>query len=240
MRRSLLFALRALGTVWRGLLLLAWCSPPAPGQAVAPPADTLNYADWRLVEDENFDEDGDSTLLTPRWRFAYPWGRNLGGLLTEYFTGQEVNVRDGTLRLTAHRLPQPRRYVLGSEIRALRYTSGMLYSRRNAPDSLRPAACGQGDGYGYGLFEIRCRLPFDTGSYPAFWLYGAPDEVDMFEASPSGFSNNVHLHPHPYWRQGPVEEDECPCNYYWPGAEAFTEQYHRYAVAWLPDRKSVV
>ena len=205
---------------------------PAPGRTPVP---RLDYQSWRFAEGEEFDKDGDSTLLAPRWRFDYPWGRNLGGFLTEYYTGQEVRLRGGSLRLTAHRLSPPRRYIAGAETRTLYYTSGMLYRSRNAPDSLRPVGCAPDDGFGYGLFEARCRLPASVAFNPAFWLFGNPDEVDVFEASSTGFSNNVHLHAHAYWRPGPVEESECPCNYYWPAAAAFTEQYHRYAVAWLPD-----
>ena len=56
----------------------------------------------------------------------------------------------------------------------------------------------------------------------------------MVEADPTSISNNVHLHAHEYWRQGPVEEGECQCTYYWPGAAPLPAAYHRYALKWLP------
>lgn len=41
------------------------------------------------------------------------------------------------------------------------------------------------DEYGWGKYEIRCKLPKGKGFFPAFWLYGeksgAGDEIDIFE-----------------------------------------------------------
>ncbi|NRT19238.1 hypothetical protein HNP98_002062 [Hymenobacter sp. 9A] len=193
--------------------------------------DSLRYANWRLEQADEFNTAGDSAAVAARWRLAYPWGRNLGGYETEYYEGQEVNVRGGFLLLTAHRLAAPRPYGRGQQ---LRYASGMLYGRHPLPDALRPAPCPPGEGLSYGLFEMRCRLPAAAGAFPAFWLFGTPDEVDIFEGDPGGVSNNVHLHAHDYWRPGPVEEPECQCFYYWPRATRFAGQYHRYALEWLP------
>jgi hypothetical protein len=212
---------------WLWLVLLA-AGQPAQAQ------DTLRYTNWRLAQADEFDVPSDSAALAARWRFSYPWGRSPGGLETEYYTGQEVNVREGSLRLTAHKLAEPRLYPAGSEVRKLRYTSGMLYGRHTAPDSLRPAPCGPGEGITYGLFEIRCRQPYDVGSFPAFWLFGNPDEVDIFEGGGSLISNNVVLYAHDYWRPGPLEEASCQCFFFWPKATRFAHGYHRYALSWLP------
>jgi hypothetical protein len=196
--------------------------------------DTLSYTNWHLVQAEEFNTDSDSSALATRWRFDYPWGRNLGGTETEYYVGQEVNSRAGILRLSAHRLATPRSYPLANDVRHLRYTSGMLYGRHTAPDSLRPTPCPPGDGVTYGLFEIRCRQPIDIASFPAFWLFGNPDEVDIFESFRDGISNNIWLHKHDYWRPGPVEEPSCQCFYFWPKANRFANEFHRYALEWLP------
>lgn len=196
--------------------------------------DTLTYTNWRLVQAEEFNAPGDSSALAARWRFAYPWGRSLGGFETEYYTGSEVAVRNGSLQLSAHKLATPRTYKAGEQERKPRYTSGMLFSKGVGPDSLRPKGCPPGDGVTYGLFEIRCRQPATHGLFPAFWLFGHPDEIDVFEADQSGFSNNVILHEHEFWRPGPVEEAGCQCFYYWPKASRFAQQYHRYALEWLP------
>ncbi|MGI4869729.1 MAG: glycoside hydrolase family 16 protein [Janthinobacterium lividum] len=209
------------------LALLPWLAVQAQTQGGPPPG-------WRLVLQEEFEQPGDSSALASRWQFCYPWGRNLGGYETEYYTGAEVNVRHGQLLLTAHRLPQPRPNPRGPGQPALRYTSGMLFGRHPPPDSLRPAYCPPGTGITYGWFEMRLRLPRSGGSFPAFWLYGAPDELDVVEADPTGMSNNVHLTPHEYWRPVAAEATECQCFFGWPGPELFTNSFHRYALEWLP------
>lgn len=226
--RSARFSARGPGRRWAWVCLLL-------GQALWGQAqDTLRYTNWRLAQADEFNVDSDSSALAARWRFTYPWGRNLGGLETEYYMGQEVNARAGSLRLTAHKLAAPRRYLAGPEVRKLRYTSGMLYGRHPGPDSLRPAPCGTGEGITYGLFEMRCRQPDDGGSFPAFWLFGNPDEVDIFEAGEGLISNNVLLHAHDYWRPGPVEEPTCQCFFFWPKATRLSHSFHRYALSWLP------
>ena len=165
--RYLLCCLLAAGLFWR------------PGGAAAQvlAADSVPPADWHLALDEEFNASGDSSTLAARWRFAYPWGPTPGGLEGEYYTGTEVHVRGGSLLLTAHRLPRPRTVQHGRELLHLPYTSGMVYGRHPGPDSLRPAPCPPNEGLSYGWFELRCRLPRDAGSFPAFWLYGPPGRV---------------------------------------------------------------
>ncbi len=112
----------------------------------------------------------------------------------------------------------------------------MLYARHSSTDSMRSAPCPPGEGISYGLFEIRCRQPVDGNSWPAFWLYGAPDEVDVFEGYQGGFCNNVIHHAHEYWYPGPLEEPACQCYYFWPGASNLTKEFHRYALEWMPQQ----
>lgn len=52
--------------------------------------------------------------------------------------------------------------------RGFDYTSGMIYSNRK---------------FGYGKYEIKCKLPKGKGFWPAFWVFGGPDynEIDVFE-----------------------------------------------------------
>ncbi len=215
-----------------GLPLLADAQNPASvNPASVPPAD------WLLTLDEEFDTPGDSSSLADRWRFDYPWGRSLGGLETEYYVGSEVTVRQGVLLLTSSRLPTPRQYTPDRQRQmALRYTSGMLFARHASTDSLRPENCPPGTGVSYGWFEIRCRQPRTAGSFPAFWLWGAPDELDIMEAGLNVVSNNIHVNSHDYWRPGPVEESECQCFYDWPTNQPLAAEFHRYALEWLPNQ----
>lgn len=214
---------RRWGLVFAALGALGLAGPRAQAQG------PLRYDDWRLEWAEEFDQPGDSSLLAARWQFAYPWGRALpANPETEYYTGAALRLAGGQLHLDARRLPVPRHY-LG---RDLHYTSGMLFSRHPAPDTLQPAACRGGEGFSYGLFEIRCRQPRDPTAFPAFWLFGTPDEVDIFEGS-TVISNGVHLNPHPYWRPNQPAQS-CACAYTADPRHPLHEDFHTYGVAWLP------
>ena len=206
----------------------------SPGQSLA---DTLRHADWHLLWDNEFSQAGDSSTVATHWQFAYPWGRTLTGE-GQYYSGKQVQVDSmGILHLQACRRPAARAYRSpGGRSYRLPYESGMLFS---APrhDSLALAACGDRTGFGYGLFEIRCRLPDTPHSFPAFWLYGAPDEVDIFEADGSDmFSNNAIQARHEFWRPAtPGVGGEASQNFfYWAGPGRLTDDFHTFALSWLP------
>lgn len=201
--------------------------------------DTLRHADWQLYWADEFKTPGDSSVVAAHWQFAYPWGRNLGGTEGQYYTGEQVAVDSaGLLHLRARRRQAPRSYSIGgSPPQSLPYDSGMLFSR-SGKDSLILAGCdGNHTGFTYGLFEIRCRLPRAAVSSPAFWLYGNPDEIDVFEAGtpPELISNNIILNNHGYWRLGRpnLANEASQSLFYWPGPSRLTTDLHTYAVSWL-------
>ncbi len=66
------------------------------------------------------------------------------------------------------------------------YTSGEIWTRNQ---------------FGYGIYEIRCKIPKGKGLWPAFWVYGDPDmnEIDFFEIYGDNvyeFNSNVHRDAH--------------------------------------------
>lgn len=200
--------------------------------------DTLRHADWHLYWHSEFNHVGDSSVVAEQWQFAYPWGRTLGGYEGEYYSGQQVNVdTTGVLHLRAQRRVELRTYQQPSgPVAHLRYDSGMLYTRL-ACDSMNLNACGERKGFTYGLFEIRCRLPHMPNSFPAFWLYGRPDEVDIFEAGGGDLlSNNVFHNYHEFWRPAPdgVAADASQSFFYWPGTGHLTDDFHTIALSWKP------
>ncbi len=218
---------------FRGLIFLWGLCTAAVGHGQNL-ADTLRHADWRLYWHSEFDRAGDSSVVTDKWQFAYPWGRNLGGYEGQYYLGQQVSVDTaGVLHLRAQRLDTPRTYHTGrGPGRRLAYESGMLFSRPG-PDSAALPACGERSGFTYGLFEIRCRMPNTPNSFPAFWLYGVPDEVDIFEAGGGDLlSNNVIHAPHEFWRPGPAEASQS--FFFWVGAGRLTDDFHTLALSWQP------
>ena len=199
---------------------------PAQGQRI-------RYDEWRLEWAEEFDQPGDSTRLMPRWRFEYPWGRNLSGNTeTQYYTGSQLHIADGQLHIAARRV-RPRPY----RGRQLAYESGMLFSHYPAAtDSLRlPAFDPASNGFSYGLFEIRCRQPRDAASFPAFWLFGATDEVDIFEATPTEFSNNAIVRNGGFWRAGRAASEATQCFFFSTDPRRnLSQAFHTYGLAWRP------
>ena len=199
--------------------------------------DTLRHAPWQLYWASEFNTPGDSSVVADHWRFAYPWGRNLGGYEDQYYSGQQVTTDSaGLLHLRARRRAEPRPYG-PAPARQLHYESGMIFSTHQR-DSLMMAGCPAGNtGFSFGLFEIRCRLPRTTAAWSSFWLYGAPDEVDVFEAGPPGaISNNINLWNHAYWRPGPLgaDKESLQSFYYWPGPGNITDDLHTFALSWQP------
>ncbi|GAB3878043.1 hypothetical protein GCM10028824_39210 [Hymenobacter segetis] len=198
--------------------------------------DTLRHAQWQLLWGSEFNTPGDSSVVADHWRFAYPWGHNLGGYEDQYYSGQQVAVDSaGLLHLRARRRAEPRPYAG----RQLHYESALLFSTHRR-DSLMSAGCPEGStGFSFGLFEIRCRLPRKEASSSSFWLFGHPDEVDVFEAGspPEIIGNNIILWSHPYWRPGPLgaDKESSQSFYYWPGPGSITDDFHTFALSWQPD-----
>jgi beta-glucanase (GH16 family) len=220
-----------------GLLAIGLVLLGSVGHAQAR-ADTLRHTDWQLYWANEFDTPGDSSVVADRWQFAYPWGRNLGGAEGQYYTGEQVTVdAAGLLHLRAQRRATPRSYRVGNgPVRQLHYNSGMLFSRTSKDSLVLPGCDGNRTGFTYGLFEMRCRLPRTRNSAAAFWLYGAPDEVDVFEAGGASevISNNIILWSHEFWRLGPpgIANEASQSFFYWSGPGRLADSLHTYALSW--------
>ena len=104
-----------------------------------------------------------------------------------------------------------------------RYYSGLLTTRRSFSQQ-------------YGYFEIRARLPAQSGAWPAFWLLrpdGAwPPEIDAFEylgRDPSVFWAGFHTTASGYGDTPVTQRTSIP---------GPLEQFHTYGVLW--DRDHIV
>jgi len=199
--------------------------------------DTLQHSKWKLYWASEFNVPGDSSVIAAQWQFAYPWGRNLGGYEGQYYDGRQIVIDSaGILHLRAQRRSRPRPYPVGNGTRMLEYESGMIFSRYKQ-DSLLPDAAKGRTGFMHGLFEIRCRFPSTPDSFSSFWLFGHPDEVDVFEAgTPELITNNIILWKQWYWRPGPLDEpnEASQSFFYWKGPGRLSDAYHTLAVSWEP------
>ncbi|MFD2784904.1 glycoside hydrolase family 16 protein [Hymenobacter rubripertinctus] len=211
------------------LLLLA---APASAQK------RLRYRDWQLVWLEDFDTYRDVADMQVRspWKFTPDTYRTLIGNAREdeYYDQRALELHEGNLHLVARPLPEPLAYrysVAGRDtVKILHFESGWL--------SLKPALQPRRDwgdtarwpgnrGVQYGLFEIRCRLGGGAGTWPAFWLYSGPTEIDVLESiSSRSFSNNVHWNP----SNGPARSRQA--EFQARGGADLTADFHTYAVSW--------
>ena len=125
---------------------------------------------YNLVFEDNFDS---LALNTDRWQTSYPWGRSLKndknetGWEKQYYTDENVSVKNGCLYLHTKVDPGYRSPDVGVQNTFFNYTSGMVFSRQK---------------FGKGKYEVRAKIPPIVGLWPAFWMFGfCFQEIDVFE-----------------------------------------------------------
>lgn len=152
------------------------------------------------------------------------------------------DVSDSTMKLISeyagHQLQcweynRPINYTCDTSHHSLYYYSGFLETRSK---------------FLYGYFEIKCKLPFHPGSFPAFWLWDADgaenyyEEIDIMEYSygykisngtPTKYSTallyNKHGNVCPYGEHNHKVIVRMPEN-------NDITHWHTYGCEWLPDR----
>jgi Glycosyl hydrolases family 16 len=217
------------------LILLPTIHPAARAQK------PLRYRDWQLVLLEDFDTYRDVADLQARspWKLTPDTYRTLinNPHESEYYDPRNVELHEGNLHLIARPLPEPLQYrysVAGRDtMKLLRYESGWLNLKAEfrANEALGDTARWAGNrGFQYGLFEIRCRQGGGAGTWPAFWLYSGPTEIDVFEGGlPQRFSNNLHYRPA---QQPPQQLMRDFTHARQPDLE---QGFHTYSVVWTKE-----
>lgn len=142
-----------------------------PGQAqrdtLLPAGNICSDGKWELVFSDEFNG---RSLDRNNWVTWYPYAGdgsdNCDFCRTHGDEGQvymDANLEPsgGTLKLYARREP-----VTWFDARR-EYTSGMIHSKQ---------------AFGYGRYEMRCKLPKGMGFWTAFWMFGEKaTEIDVFE-----------------------------------------------------------
>lgn len=176
--------------------------------------------DWKLVWSDEFNYSGlpDSS----KWGYdvgGHGWGNNE----LQYYTNKRIEnayVKDDLLVIDARK----------EDYEGKQYTSARLLSK---------------EGWTYGKFEIRARLPEGRGTWPAIWMLpdewnlgdgGWPDngEIDIMEHvgfNPNFVHGSVHCRAY-YWRAGTQKTDTVKLD------DVFNT-FHVYALEWNADSMSI-
>jgi beta-glucanase (GH16 family) len=134
--------------------------------------------------------------------------------------GSNIEVSNGTLKLIARKEASP---VTGTwvtdwsinppltQTSTFEYTSAEIDSKKS---------------FGYGKYEIRCKIPSGNGFWPAFWMYGEGvngrnNEIDVFEFWENSTSDhNMTVH---------FDGGMCLTDYNGPD---YSQNFHIFTVIW--------
>ena len=177
------------------------------------------------------DEFTDVTIDGHKWQNSYPWGRHLSAdkpedESLEYYTdGKNIELKDGKLILETRKertcgicesWSDSGTYNKNGRLnyQCFNYSSGMIYSKEE---------------FGFGFYEIRFKQgQHSKGLWPAFWLYGNSEEIDVFEnkgEKPSSTHWDLHC------------KNGCNKSYGgWKKVNTdFAEDYQTISFEWLAD-----
>lgn len=209
-----------------------------------------DYNPWVIVFEDDFDG---TTLDETKWDLPYQgvirdysfssskqWNANTG-TTPSLPIDNNIQVSNGTLKLTAKKeIPAiSGTYVTDwatnpptTQTSSFDYSSGELWTKEK---------------FGFGKYEIRCKLPKGKGFFPAFWTYGDPykNEIDVFEFwnendcfgsyDASRLSKNPHFNFHNDDEQDGTSES-CPEDVYgpcssWNGPD-YSADFHTFTMVW--------
>lgn len=130
---------------------------------------------WLLQLEDQFDG---NYLDSDKWKVieGVPRDPQLKNQI-HYFLPENIEISNGTCKLWARKTAPQKRVFSIWEVdkmvdyaNTFEYTSAEIHSKKL---------------YGFGRYEIRCKIPKGKGFWPAFWLYGEPkqrnNELDVFE-----------------------------------------------------------
>ena len=178
--------------------------------------------DWELVWADEFDSDG--LPDTVNWSYQ-TGGHGWGNHEKQYYTEKRLEnarVEDGKLIIEARQEPWD----------TMEYTSVRLVTQGK-------------HSWLYGRFEIRAKIPFGIGTWPAIWMMPAERSYGS-----GGWPDNgeIDIMEHVGFDQGIVHASTHTRKYYWRTNTERTatievpdvsEAFHNYVMEWYPDRIQV-
>lgn len=124
---------------------------------------TDNIDEWKLIWSDEFDG---NKLDNTKWSYQIGNGYNgWGNYEKQYYTDDNVEVSDGTLKITAKE----------ESVNGFKYTSSRIRTVTDDGTKLFTAK--------YGKFEARMKLPEGQGLWPAFWMMPADSEYGSWPLS---------------------------------------------------------
>jgi beta-glucanase (GH16 family) len=92
--------------------------------------------------------------------------------------------------------------------------------------------------FGYGKYEIRCKIPSGNGHWPAFWIFGhnTPwEEVDFFEFNFSRKDNeNDKVHTALHYSSPTAPSGEEGCGGVWSDGTDYSASFHTFTTIYGP------
>lgn len=199
----------------------------------------LDRSDWDIVFEDEFNYSNLSEMqAADKWYYGYNWENfrtnESNPWEDELYYDDQFLFTGSTIKLIATKLTTPEEYPVASG-NYYNFHSGML--RAKVETNTCPYV---NQGFTYGLFEIKCKMPAPTtmvgannnNLWPAFWLYNGGSEIDIFE---------YHTHDYPYGREfgsGLVKHlpilTSCGRSFDKEGPESLSDVFNTYSLVWEP------
>jgi beta-glucanase (GH16 family) len=207
---------------------------------------------WHLVFADEFEG---NTLDTSKWKLPYQgmirdfdrkdemqWYANTG--TTPYIPiSNNIEISNGTLKLITKKETEfYGTYVINFDTNPWTYkTTNFEYTSAQIESKQK---------FGYGRYEIRCKIPKGKGFWPAFWLFGnsRANEIDILEFwnerdcanvyYANRLSKNPHFNIHYNFNVGgdtlDCLSDLCGCAdlICFSDAADFSEDFHTFTMIW--------
>jgi beta-glucanase (GH16 family) len=192
------------------LLFSFYMQVSAQRDTLLPAGNLCSSGHWELV----FSDEFDGLALDPqKWISWFPYSNDgtdqcefcrTHGNEGQIYSDDNIKESEGTLKLIAKR--ETKKWFNAER----QYSSGMIHSKKE---------------FGFGRYEIRCKLPIGMGFWPAFWMFGnKATELDVFEiGTQKSHRNHVGIIS---W---PINQK---LDFGYNGNKSLTEGFHTFAMEW--------